>query len=66
MKKASQSWRSYNKIKKLSVDPFCAGDVQTIDYCLKVYRQYVTNESFDLFYIMTGKLNKPYQNYINN
>lgn len=28
---------------------FGTGDIQTIDYCLEVYRQYLDNEEFDPF-----------------
>ena len=48
-KKAGQLKRSYNKIKNLSDDLLCTVDIQTIDYCLEVYRQYVNNEKFDPF-----------------
>ena len=66
IKIASLLKRSNKKIKKLSDNLFCTGDIQTIDYCLEVYRQYVNNKSSDFFYIMIRKLNKPYQNYIHN
>ena len=49
IKKAGQLKCLYNKIKKLSDELFCTGDIQTIDDCLEVYRQYVNNESFDPF-----------------
>ena len=41
--------RSFNRIKRLSDDLFCTGDIQTIDYCLEVYRQFLSNEEFDPF-----------------
>ena len=41
--------RSFNIIKRLSDDLFCTGDIQTIDYCLEVYRQFLSNEEFDPF-----------------
>ena len=48
-RKASQLKCSFNKITKLSDELFYTGDIQTIDYCLEVYRQYVNNENFDPF-----------------
>ena len=30
-------------------DLFCTGEIQTIDYCLEVYRKYIENEDFDPF-----------------
>ena len=30
-------------------DLFCTGDIQTINYCLEVYRQYLDNKEFDPF-----------------
>ena len=29
----------FNKLKKLSKDLFAMGDIETLDYCLEVYRQ---------------------------
>ena len=30
-------------------DLFCTGEIQSIDYCLEVYRQYIENKDFDPF-----------------
>ena len=32
------------KIKALSEDVFCTGDIETVDYCMEVYRQFLNNE----------------------
>ena len=40
---------SFIKINKLSDNMFSTGDIQTIDYCLEVYRQYTSVEAFDPF-----------------
>ena len=52
---ASGLANSYLKIKDYSEDLFCTGDIPTIDYCLEVYRQYLNNEPFDVFYGVDGK-----------
>ena len=48
-KTASKLACSFQKIKELTDDLFCTGDIQTIDYCLEVYRQYRSSEQFDYF-----------------
>ena len=42
--------RSFIKIKDLSEDMFCTGDIVTVDYCMEVYTQFLNNEPFDFFY----------------
>ena len=37
------------KIKDLSEDLFCAGDIETVDYCMEVYRQFLNNKPLDFF-----------------
>ena len=49
MKTATRLSRSFIKIKKLSDDIFSTGDIRTIDYCLEVYRKYISGERFDNF-----------------
>ena len=41
---------SFIKIKDLSEDMFCTGDIVTVDYCMEVYTQFLNNEPFDFFY----------------
>ena len=60
MKTATQLSCYFIKIKNLSDDMFITGDIQTIDYCLEVYRQYTSGEVFDPFYGMRGKLKGTY------
>ena len=37
------------KIKALSEDLFCTGGIETVDYCMEVYRQYLDNEPVNFF-----------------
>ena len=39
--------KNFKRIQNLMEDLFCTGEIQTIDYCLKVYRQYIENKDFD-------------------
>ena len=41
--------KTFIKIKALSEDLFCTGDIETVDYCMEVYRQFLNNESLDFF-----------------
>ena len=41
--------KSFIKIKSLSEDFFCTGDIQTLNYCVKVYIQFLNNEPLDFF-----------------
>ena len=43
------------KIKALSEDLFCTGDIETVDYCMEVYRQYSNNELLEFLYLVDGK-----------
>ena len=36
-------------IKSLTEDLFCIGDIETLDYCIDVYRQFVSREPLDFF-----------------
>ena len=47
LKTASKLIEGFNRIRGLADDLFCTGDIQTIDYALEVYEQYVRNEDFD-------------------
>ena len=49
MKTATRLSCSFIKIKNLSDDMFNTGDIQAIDYCLEVYRQYTSSEVLDSF-----------------
>ena len=39
--------KNFKRIQNLMEDLFCTGEIQTNDYCLKVYRQYIENKDFD-------------------
>ena len=39
--------KSFIKIKSLSEDFFCTGNIQTLNYCMKVYSQFLNNEPSD-------------------
>ena len=43
------------KIKALSEDLFCTGDIETVDYCMEIYRQYSNNELLDFLYLVDGR-----------
>ena len=47
LKTASKLIEGFNRIRGLADDLFCTGDIQTIDYALEVYEQYVRNADFD-------------------
>ena len=40
---------SFNKLKELSKDLFAIGDIETLDYCLEIYRQHSNHEKLDFF-----------------
>ena len=41
--------KSFTKIKSLSEEFFCTGDIQTLNYCMKVYSQFLNNKPLDFF-----------------
>ena len=41
--------RTFITIPSLSEDLFCTGDIETVDYCMEVYRQYLNKEPLDFF-----------------
>ena len=49
MKTATRLSRSFIKIKNLSDEMLSTGNIQTTDYCLEVYRQYISGERFNHF-----------------
>lgn len=49
IKASTKIIKNFTRIQNLTDDFFCTGDIQTIDYCLEVYRQYLDNEEFDPF-----------------
>ena len=49
LKTATQLSHSFIKIKELSDSMFSAGNIQTVDYWLEVYRLYTSDEVLDPF-----------------
>ena len=41
--------KGFITIKRLSKDLFSAGDIENLDYCMEVYRQWENHEPFDFF-----------------
>ena len=41
--------RTFITIPSLSEDLFCTGDIETVDCCMEVYRQYLNKEPLDFF-----------------
>ena len=41
--------KTFIKIKALSEDLSCTGDIETVDYCMEVYRQFLNNKPLDFF-----------------
>ena len=41
--------KSFITIKSLSKDLFSTGDIETLDYCMEVYREWKNREPFDFF-----------------
>ena len=39
----------FNKLKELGKDLFATGDIETLDYCLEIYRQHLNHEKLDFF-----------------
>ena len=42
----------FNKLKELSKDLFATGDIETLDYCLEVYRQHLNHEKLDFLLLI--------------
>ena len=41
--------QSFIKIESLAEDLFCTGDIETLDYCMEVYQQFINKEKLDFF-----------------
>ena len=41
--------QSFIKIKSLCKELFCTGDIETLDYCMEVYGQFINREPLDFF-----------------
>ena len=42
-------FKSFITIKSLTEDLFCTGDIETLDYCMEVHRQFVSREPLYFF-----------------
>ena len=51
----------FNKLKELGKDLFATGDIETLDYCLEVYRQHLNHEKLDFFIAYKWELCKTLQ-----
>ena len=43
---------TFIKIKTLSEKLFCTGDIETVDYCMEVYRPFLSNKPLD--FVISG------------
>ena len=50
----------FNKLKELSKDLFAMGEIETLDYCLEVYRQHLNHEKLNFLLLIRGNCVKPY------
>ena len=51
--------QSFIKIKSLCKDLFCTGDIETLDYCMEVYEQFINREPLDFFISDNWELRLP-------
>ena len=52
IKTTTEIIKGFNRIRSLTDDLFCTGDIQTIDYVLEVYKQYETMKTLTPFFII--------------
>ena len=48
-KRSTYLIQSFFKIKSLCKDLFCTGNIETLNYCMEVYRQFNNQEPLDIF-----------------
>ena len=48
-KRSTHLIQSFIKIKSLCKDLFFTGEIETLDYCIEVYRQFINQELLDFF-----------------
>ena len=53
--------RTFITIPSLSEDLFCTGDIETVDYCMEVYRQYLNKKPLDFFISGTWEIERALQ-----
>ena len=54
--------KNFKRIQNLLDKLFCTSEIQTIDYCVEVYRQYTENEDFDPFLYNALEINLTLRN----
>ena len=52
IKTTTEIIKGFNKLRSLTDDLFCTGDIQTIDYAIEGYKQYETMKTLTPFFIM--------------
>ena len=62
IKTTTEIIKGFNRIRSLTDHLFCTGDIQTIDYALEVYKQYVDNEDFEPFLYNAFEINLTLRN----
>ena len=58
-KRSTYLIQSFIKIKSLCKDLFCTGDIETLDYCMEVYGQFINRELLDFFISDNWELRLP-------
>ena len=48
--------KTFIKIKVLREDLLCTGDIETVDYCMFVYKQFLNHEPFDFRQSVSKKI----------
>ena len=48
-KRSTYFIRSFIKTQSLTEDLFCTGEIETLDYCMEVYQQFINEEELDFF-----------------
>ena len=54
----------FNKLKELGKDLFGTGDIETLNYCLEIYRQHLNHEKLDFFIADKWEIKEIMKNYI--
>ena len=57
---------SFITIKSLSEDLFCTGDIETLDSCMEVYKQFVNCEPLEFFVADKWEIVRALQKYEKN
>ena len=60
---SSKIIKNFKRIQNFTDDLFCTGEIQTIDYFLEVYRQYIENEDCDPFLYNALEINLTHRSF---